>query len=214
MMQDGAANHAARPGTSAACWQLSGNLAACIFQWRLAIPLPWQSLLIELFSARVYHVFMPKKNSSDVSIAFTNALQPIRRVWVQAATIALADFGLPMSLSTAVILTSRAGAQGIQQNVLAEEVGVNPGAMVRILDQGEVAGLLKRHESTEDRRVKIVQILPKGQELATKMEAVVAALRTSLVGDLPAADIEIATRVLRDFEGRITAFLQQGRASR
>lgn len=157
---------------------------------------------------------MTRKNSSEISIAFTNALQPIRRVWVQAATIALADFGLPMSLCTTVILAARAGEEGIQQNVLAEDVGVNPGAMVRILDQGEAAELLKRHDSTRDRRVKIIHILPKGQQLATAMEAAVAALRQSLIGDMPASDVEIATRVLRDFEGRIMSFLQQKHASR
>src|SRR3546814_11817466 len=71
----------------------------------------------------------------------------------------LAEFGLPSSLTAAVILASRSGDAGIRQNVLAEEVGVNPGAMVRILDQAEAAGLLERRASAEDRRVNTVHIL-------------------------------------------------------
>lgn len=157
---------------------------------------------------------MSKKTSPDALVAFTNALQPIRRVWYQAATIALADVGLPMSLCTTIILTARAGSQGAKQSVLAEEVGVNAGAMVRILDQGEAAGLFQRRDSSDDRRVKIVHILPKGQQLATHMEEVVAAFRTSLIGDMPKDELEIATRVLRDFETRMTAFLQQARTRR
>src|SRR3546814_14833175 len=69
--------------------------------------------------------------------ALTDTLQPIRRSWVQAVMTVLAEFGLPSSLTAAVILASRSGDAGIRQNVLAEEVGVNPGAMVRILDQEE-----------------------------------------------------------------------------
>ncbi|MBB6193410.1 MarR family transcriptional regulator for hemolysin [Sphingobium wenxiniae] len=144
----------------------------------------------------------------------TNALQPIRRVWVQAATLVLADLGLPSSLATAVILTSRSGNAGIRQTTLAEEVGVNPGGMVRILDQAEAAGLLERRDSSEDRRVKTVHVLPKGRELAGRMEAAITRLREALLGDLPPEDIETATRVLRLFEERIGAFLKQERASR
>lgn len=157
---------------------------------------------------------MPKNKSPDALVAFTNALQPVRRVWYQAATIALADFGLPMSLCTTIILTARAGSHGAKQNVLAEEVGVNAGAMVRILDQGEAAGLLERRDSSDDRRVKIIHILPKGQQLASNMEQVVAAFRSSLISDIPPQELEIATRVLRNFEDRMTAFLQQARTRR
>ncbi|SNS89699.1 MarR family winged helix-turn-helix transcriptional regulator [Sphingopyxis indica] len=146
--------------------------------------------------------------------ALTNTLQPIRRSWVQAVMMVLAELGLPSSLTTAVILASRGGDAGIRQNVLAEEVGVNPGAMVRILDQAEAAGLLERRASAEDRRVNTVHILPKGQCLAGKMEAAVADLREALLGDLPVEDIETATRVLRLFEGRIGAFLQAERVNR
>src|SRR3546814_12903514 len=99
--------------------------------------------------------------------------------------------------SSDLILASRSGDAGIRQNVLAEEVGVNPGAMVRILDQAEAAGLLERRASAEDRRVNTVHILPKGQCLAEKMEAAVADLREALLGDLPVEDIETRSEARR-----------------
>jgi MarR family transcriptional regulator for hemolysin len=152
--------------------------------------------------------------SAAALFELTNTLQPIRRAWVQAAGIALADSGLSGSLATAVILTARCGDKGIGQSALAEEVGVNPGGMVHILDQAEAAGLLQRRDSTDDRRVKIVHVLPEGRRLAVKMERAVARLRAALLGDLPPEDIETATRVLRLFEERIGAFLRQERANR
>ncbi len=161
---------------------------------------------------------MPQKKHSRPSaaalFAFTNALQPVKRAWVQAATLMLADFGLPTSLTTALILVSRQGGKGIMQAELAEEVGVNPGGMVRILDQAESVGLLIRRDSSEDRRVKTVHVLPKGRELASRMEEAIAELRATLLGDLPAEDIEGATRLLRSFESRISEHLQRKRADR
>ena len=145
---------------------------------------------------------------------FPNALQPVRRIWVQAVNMALADFGLPASLTSALILAARRGEEGIRQNALAEEVGVNPGAMVRILDQAEAADLLERRDSPDDRRAKIIQALPKGREIARKMEKAVDELRAGILGDLPSQDIETTTRTLRLFEARIGQYLQQERSGR
>lgn len=160
---------------------------------------------------------MPAKQSpASITAQFelTNALQPVRRAWVQAAGSALGDLGLSTSLATAVILAARCEDKGIRQSALAEEVGVNPGGMVHILDQAEAAGLLQRRDSTDDRRVKFVHVLPEGRRLASKMEKAVAKLRTSLFGDLQIEDIETATRVLRLFEERIGIFLKQERVKR
>ena len=156
---------------------------------------------------------MPRDRSRTSPVTLfelTNALQPIRRVWVQAVSLALADFGLPASL----ILASRHGDKGVRQNALAEEVGVNPGGMVRILDQAEAANLLERRDSPEDRRIKTIHVMPKGRDLAKKMEKAVTRLRDDLLGDLPSQDIETTTRTLRLFEERIGQFLQQARTGR
>src|SRR3546814_5822001 len=145
--------------------------------------------------------------ASTALFALTDTLQPIRRSWGQAVMTVLAEFVLPSSLTAAVILASRSGDAGIRQNVLAEEVGVNPGAMLRILVQAEAAGLLERRASAVDRRVNTVHILPKGQCLADKMEAAVADLREALLGDLPFEAVKTATRVIQRFGGRIGASL-------
>ncbi len=144
----------------------------------------------------------------------TNAIQPIRRAWVQAINLALADFDLPPSLISTLILVSRRGNMGIRQNALADEVGINPGGMVRILDQAEAARLLERRDSADDRRIKTIHLLPKGLDLARKMEKAVTRLRDDLLADLPSQDIETTTRTLRLFEKRIGQFLQQERTGR
>ncbi len=144
--------------------------------------------------------------------AFTNALQPVRRAWVQAARRELAATGLSASLASVVLLTSRLGP-GVQQKTLALEIGVNPAALVRLLDQGEAAGLLIRSAIEGDRRCKAIDLLPEGKRRAEEMERSLAALRRDLLGDLPVEDVETATRILRLLEDRVASRAQGERAS-
>lgn len=143
----------------------------------------------------------------------TTAIQPVRRAWLKATTIALEGSGLSVSLASVVLLVYRHGG-GVRQSVLAEDVGVNPAALVRTLDQAEGAGLLQRKDAVGDRRAKGVYLLPEGERLALIMEANVAELRQRLLGDLPQSEIETAAKVLRRFEERIGAFLHETRAGR
>ncbi|MCQ4322452.1 MarR family winged helix-turn-helix transcriptional regulator [Stutzerimonas stutzeri] len=149
-------------------------------------------------------------SSAAALYALTNALQPVRRAWQQAAAVALADSGLSVSLATAVLLVHRLG-DGVQQKVLAAEIGVNPAAMMRTLDQAQAAALLKRCEVPGNRRARAIHILPEGRRLAVKMEQALAAMRAAVLGDIPPKDIETNTRVLRQFEDRANEHLKQQR---
>ena len=129
----------------------------------------------------------------------TNALQPARRAWNQAATLALSAAGISVSLATPVLFVFRLG-DGVQQNALAIEIGVNPAAMVRTLALAERGGLLERRPVPGDRRAKGVYLLDEGRRVAEKIEHELARVRREMFSDIPTADIEIATRVLRHWE--------------
>jgi MarR family transcriptional regulator for hemolysin len=137
---------------------------------------------------------------------FTIAIPPARKAWTQAIGIALTDDKLPMSLAVAIVLTSRMGAAA-HQRLLAAEIGINPAALVRVLDQGESAGLLKRCDVPGNRRTKTVELLPAGQALADKMEKTLTALRARMLRALSLQDVETATRVLRALEAESLAYV-------
>lgn len=155
-----------------------------------------------------------KKLAAQSHFAFTNSLQPVRRIWLQAVSQILADSGLSTSLASALILTARCGEDGIRQSVLTEDVGVNPGAMVRILDQAEQASLLIRRDMPNNRKSKMIFVLPAGKVLASKMETTIAGLRAEMLADIPPEEIDAATRLLRLFETRANHFLQKKPAQR
>jgi len=150
----------------------------------------------------------PDDSSMNMLFALTNALQPVRRAWVQVAGSVISQVGLSNSLGTVILLLSRHGVS-IPQKDLATEVGVHPAALVRTLDQGEVAGLLRRRDVPGDRRFKAVELLPEGQRLAEIIEKGLEDLRGELLGDLPIEQIDITTRILRTIEDRALAHMQQ-----
>jgi MarR family transcriptional regulator for hemolysin len=139
----------------------------------------------------------------------TNALQRVRRAWNQAAALALASAEISTSLATSVLFVFRLG-DGVQQSLLASEIGVNPAAMVRTLALAERAGLLERRGVVGDRRAKGIYLLPEGRRIAEEIERELACLRGDLLGDIPTADIEIATRVLRAWERAARDYVSRG----
>lgn len=152
-----------------------------------------------------------KKGDAPVSpqarfFELTNALQPVRRAWLQASAAATGSCGYPFPVVSAIVLLARLG-DGVQQSTLAEAVGVNPAAMLRTLDQAEAAGLCRRRDVPHNRRIKSVQLLPPGKALARKAEAQLNSLRAELLGSIELRDIETATRVLHTFEERIRTHL-------
>ncbi|MCO8310964.1 MarR family winged helix-turn-helix transcriptional regulator [Pseudomonas mandelii] len=137
----------------------------------------------------------------------TVAIQPARRAWIPVASMGMAGTGLSAPLATVLVLVWRSGPR-VPQSVIAVELGVNPAAIVRTLDQGQALGLLTRRDVLEDRRVKEIKLLPKGVRLAKDMEKTLAMLRRRLIEDLSHEDIETATRVLRTLELRSVALIK------
>ncbi|MCL2655898.1 MAG: MarR family winged helix-turn-helix transcriptional regulator [Betaproteobacteria bacterium] len=140
---------------------------------------------------------------------FTSAIQPARRAWVQAIGAGLSDARLPLSLVVVIVLASRM-EPAAHQRMLADEIGINPAALMRVLDQGEAAGLLKRCGVPGNRRMKTVELLPAGKALAARMETAWMALRARMLRDVPLPDVETATRVLRTLEAESLAHVAAG----
>lgn len=143
----------------------------------------------------------------------TNCLQPVRMAWKHAVSEAIVDYDISMSLASVIVLVHRHHS-GLLQKQLAEELGINPGTLVRLLDQATNEGWLERREGSRDRRAKTLHILPKGTELAAKVEQRVDALRIELMADVSTEEIEQATRLLRLFESRAIEYAQQARLSK
>ncbi|OZI30793.1 hypothetical protein CAL29_22690 [Bordetella genomosp. 10] len=135
----------------------------------------------------------------------TAAVQPARRAWVGAATTVLSHYGFSMSLGLVVLYLKRHGGSA-QQKLLAEEIGINAAAMVRVLDQGEEMGVLLRTEHKDNRRSKSVVLSPEGDALAQELGDAMQQLRAELLSDIPVGEIDIAVKVLRRLQASAQAY--------
>lgn len=113
-------------------------------------------------------------------------------------------------LGMIILLVWRLGPN-VSQRVLAARTGVTPGTLVSTIDQGERLGLLTRKAVAGDRRLKEIELLPKGKRCALRIEDKLTALRRELLGDVSAEEISVATKVLKLLEERAQAIVRRGR---
>jgi len=86
---------------------------------------------------------------------------------------------------------------------LAKFADLNPASMTAMLDHLESAGIVHRERSEDDRRVVFVSLTAQGSELVQARRRVWEQKWQEALGDLPAGEVEIATRVL----ARVAALL-------
>lgn len=94
-------------------------------------------------------------------------------------------------------------------NVIGPKVFLTPGAISTAVDRLHKQGLVTRTEDANDRRVRRVDLTPKGRKLIERVFAEHAAQMNDLAADLPAKDRRRAAEVLKTL-GRRAARMQSG----
>jgi MarR family transcriptional regulator for hemolysin len=79
---------------------------------------------------------------------------------------------------------------------LADSLGLASQSLVRLLDELTASGHIERRDDPDDRRAKTIWLTQDGQELADRVERVIASLRDRVLRNVDDADIEAAYRVL------------------
>ncbi len=97
---------------------------------------------------------------------FTKTAIKMRKVFSDE----LATLGVQLPQQGLMVILSKAGP--MNQISLGEEMGIDKATMVKLIDQLEKASYVRRTADPKDRRVKIVEITPKGRALLPKMKAV------------------------------------------
>jgi DNA-binding MarR family transcriptional regulator len=98
---------------------------------------------------------------------------------------ALADLGLRPRHLRLLVLVDRAGE--LNQRELAQQLGMDPGNLVGVLDSLEADGLVARARGARDRRQRLVSLTPVGRRsLATALRST-AAIDERVLAALPAS---------------------------
>ncbi|HEY1592556.1 MAG TPA: MarR family winged helix-turn-helix transcriptional regulator [Solirubrobacteraceae bacterium] len=135
--------------------------------------------------------------SNDVEVA-EFAGQLFFRLWRASHTRtaeALDSIGLtPARFALLNVLGARDGA--IQQQ-LSADMGIDPSAMVKLIDELETAGLAERRRRPNDRRAWEVTITPEGRRAIERARRCVMQVEDEVLGGLGAADRHQLLTLLR-----------------
>src|SRR5947209_19052640 len=135
--------------------------------------------------------------ATDIEVA-EFAGQLFFRLWRSSHTRTaerLASIGLTPALFALLnVLGARDGA--IQQQ-LSADMGIDPSAMVKLIDELESAGLAERRRRPGDRRAWEVTITPKGRRILERARGFAAQVEDEVLGGLNAADRRRLLTLLR-----------------
>jgi MarR family transcriptional regulator for hemolysin len=141
---------------------------------------------------------------------FTTVLVRLARLYRMGIDEALTGIGLSDALALPMVLLGRR-PEGLRQNALAEELGVEGPSLVRLLDRLVEDGLVERREDPADRRAKTVHLTAAGQSHSVKAAAALDAYRAGLLEGVSGAEIETCLKV---FDLMLTRLLATRREHR
>ena len=127
--------------------------------------------------------------------AFGALLARTSRQWRRAADQRLQPFDLTEATWLPLVHIARAATPPRQKD-LAASLSLDGSSVVRLLDNLEAAGLIRRREEATDRRAKAIFLTARGRAIADKVEVAAQQVRRDALAGLSDRDIETAYRVL------------------
>lgn len=94
---------------------------------------------------------------------------------------------------------------GCTQSELAQFMGIEAATLVRLVDHMEKEGLLKRHGSETDRRVKHLHLSDAGKVVVAEIRTYSADLRKEVLTGLNQSEIKVALDVLNNIRRKLGA---------
>jgi DNA-binding MarR family transcriptional regulator len=140
---------------------------------------------------------MARSISSDIEVA-EFAGQLFFRLWRALHTRtadALARLGLTPALFA--VLNVLGAREGTIQQQLSSDMGIDPSAMVKLINELEDAGLADRRRRPNDRRAWEVTITPKGRRTLQRARRSASQVEDEVLGGLTATDRRQLLTLLR-----------------
>lgn len=134
---------------------------------------------------------------SDIEVA-EFAGQLFFRLW-RALQTRTADAFVPLGLTPALfaVLNVLGAREGTIQQQLSSDMGIDPSAMVKLINELEDGGLADRRRRPNDRRAWEVTITPKGLRTLQRARRLVSQVEDEVLGGLTAADRRQLLTLLR-----------------
>lgn len=116
------------------------------------------------------------------------------RLWRKIARETASKHGMSEAASSPLVWIDRLGG-AVRQNALAEAIGIEGASLVRLIDELQASGLVRREPDASDRRANVVSFTARGREVMAEVNRDLLALREEVFAGLPPGDIEAAMRI-------------------
>ncbi|MDD9906927.1 MAG: MarR family transcriptional regulator [Rhodospirillaceae bacterium] len=142
--------------------------------------------------------------SDELIVSFARRLAETNQKWRAELDLRLGPLGLSQARGLILHYLSIHG-DGLQQNELAEIVGIRGSTLVRQLDRLESDGWVARRNDPEDRRAKTIHLSDKAAPMVREIQNIVEQLRSEFLSGLTDAQLQTCFAVFDHIHDRINA---------
>jgi MarR family transcriptional regulator for hemolysin len=140
---------------------------------------------------------MPPTNTNEFGLLLFGTA----RAWRTKLDQRLRPLGLTQGKWRTLIHLSQGGNK-LTQKEIAERMGIEEPTLAGLLDRLQEDGWIKRQESPNDRRCKIIHLQRRSKAVLDEIFNTAHGLRHELIDDVPANDLEACVRVLTQIRKR------------
>jgi len=123
--------------------------------------------------------------SSEVGRAFGFLIHDVSRLIKRRFERRARQMGLPITRQQAAVVLNIAANEGVSQAEVANWLGIEPIALVRMLDKLHEEGLVERRVHPTDRRVRTLWLTPAAGLVVERILAINEAIRNEAFAGMP-----------------------------
>ena len=140
---------------------------------------------------------------SDVGRAFGFLVHDVSRLIKRRFEHRARQMGLLITRQQAAVVLNLAGNEGVSQAELAAWLGIEPIALVRMLDKLHEDGLVERRAHPTDRRVRTLWLTPAARPVVTQILAINKSIREEAFAGMAAHARDTVIDILDGIKGNL-----------
>src|SRR5436853_5850811 len=140
---------------------------------------------------------------SSVGRAFGFLVHDVSRLIKRRFERRARQMGLPVTRQQAAVVLNIAGNEGVSQAEVAAWLGIEPIALVRMLDKLHEEGLVERRPHPTDRRVRTLWLTPAARPVVAQILAINKAIREEAFAGMAAHARDTVIDILDGIKGNL-----------
>jgi len=144
-----------------------------------------------------------ERSRTEVGRAFGFLVHDVSRLIKRRFERRARQMGLPITRQQAAVVLNIAGNEGVSQAEVAAWLGIEPIALVRMLDKLHEEGLVERRPHPTDRRVRTLWLTPAARPVVAQILAINKAIREEAFAGMAAHAPDTMIDILDGIKGNL-----------